>query len=270
MSHDGNGWVDCRCGARHWGVHGAAGLFLIADGKVLVQLRPGWAHQGGTWAIPGGARDSGETVLEAAMREASEEAAVDPAALTLIGYHREQHPDWRYDTVLARAPEPVPVTPLAESVELAWVPVGDLARLELHPGFAAALPRLTLPVLRVVVDAANMVGSRPDGWWKDRAGAAQRLCAALEGIAGRPVRVAGRDYLLGHLEMVVEGAARAAPDPTADSLVTVTRAPGAGDDTIADRAASLSDVIVVTSDRALARRVPRAVPVATAWDWLRG
>ncbi len=31
----------------------------------------------------------------------------------------------------------------------------------------------------LVVDAANVVGSRPDGWWKDRAGAARRLHEGL-------------------------------------------------------------------------------------------
>lgn len=268
MLHDGNGWVQCRCGQRHWGRHGAAGLYLTSRDGVLVQLRPGWAHQGGTWAIPGGARDSHETVLEAALREAREEAGVDPADVELIGYQRTQHPDWRYDTVLARATGPVHVTPHAESVRLAWEAADGLSGLSLHPGFAAALPTLRLPPLRVVVDAANVVGSRPDGWWRDRPAAAARLRGELEAATGRAVSWRGRPHLLAYVEMVVEGAARAVDTPPLDALVAVTRADGSGDDTIAARAASLSDVIVVTSDRGLSARVPRAVPVSTLWEWL--
>jgi 8-oxo-dGTP diphosphatase len=268
--HDGNGWVQCRCGQRHWGRYGAAGLYLTSRDGVLVQLRPEWAHQGGTWSIPGGARDSHETVLEAALREAREEAGVDPASVELIGYQRTQHPDWRYDTVLARTAGPVHVTPHAESVRLAWEPLDSLADLDLHPGFAAALPALRLPSLRVVVDAANVVGSRPDGWWRDRPAAAARLRGELEKATGRTVTWRGRPHLLAYVEMVVEGAARAIDPADVADLVEVTKAEGRGDDTIAARAATLSDVIVVTSDRGLAARVSHAVPVSTLWEWLGG
>ena len=80
---DGNGWVRCRCGQRHWGLHGAAGLVLLRRegpvAEVLLQLRAGWTHQGGSWALPGGARDSHEDVVTAALREASEEIGLDEA-----------------------------------------------------------------------------------------------------------------------------------------------------------------------------------------------
>ena len=59
---DGDGWVMCSCGHRHWGLHGAAGLLLIRrdldQPRVLLQLRAAWTHGGGTWALPGGALDS--------------------------------------------------------------------------------------------------------------------------------------------------------------------------------------------------------------------
>ena len=89
MELDGNGWVDCGCGARHWGRHGAAGLFLVVDEHVLLQLRPKWAHEGGSWAIPGGARDSHESVVATALREAQEEAAINPEMSRVIGEVRE-------------------------------------------------------------------------------------------------------------------------------------------------------------------------------------
>ena len=82
MERDGNGWVECELGHRHWGLHGAAGLLLHtvdADGslRVLLQHRADWCHHGGTWGLPGGARDSHETVEEAALREAAEETSID-------------------------------------------------------------------------------------------------------------------------------------------------------------------------------------------------
>ena len=60
-ARDGDGWIECRCGSRHWGIHGAAGLLLVRSGKILLQLRAPWVHNGGTWGIPGGARDSHES-----------------------------------------------------------------------------------------------------------------------------------------------------------------------------------------------------------------
>ena len=60
---DGNGWVDCRCGNRHWGRFGAAGLAILAlpampdeMPTLLLQFRAAWTHQGSTWGLPGGAR----------------------------------------------------------------------------------------------------------------------------------------------------------------------------------------------------------------------
>jgi uncharacterized protein YaiI (UPF0178 family) len=106
----------------------------------------------------------------------------------------------------------------------------------------------------LVVDAANVVGSVPDGWWRDRAGATARLRDRLvrvadEGVAGLapPVEVV----------LVVEGKARAVP---AIEGVRVVAAPRSGDDAIvelvggepADRTR-----VVVTADRELRDRVQR-------------
>lgn len=79
---DGDGWVFCTCGNRHWGIHGAAGLLMVRldlgpEPHVLLQLRAAWTHGGGTWAIPGGALDSHEDSIEAAVREAFEEVGID-------------------------------------------------------------------------------------------------------------------------------------------------------------------------------------------------
>ncbi len=149
--HDGNGWVRCRCGHRHWGLHGAAGLLLVRppavpgrDAEVLLQLRAGWTHQGGTWGLPGGARDSHEDAVTAALREAREEVGVDPDRIQIAGsLVGTDHGDWRYDYVVARTDRRLVVRALNdESDEVRWVRVGDVDALPLHPALAATWPRL--------------------------------------------------------------------------------------------------------------------------------
>ncbi len=261
MELDGNGFVTCRCGHRHWGRHGAAGLFLTVADHVLLQMRPRWAHLGGTWSIPGGARDSHESVVAAALREAQEETALDPVLVEVDGVHRLTHPDWRYDTVLACAASRPDVAEHAESVELRWVPLPDVPTMPLHPGFSASLPELLLPRLSLLVDGANVVGSRPDGWWHDRVGATARLLDEIEPHVGTVVVWRGLHRLLSHVEVVVEGKARSVPDRPLDSLIRLTRAPGSADDMIAERARRVT-AVVVTSDNGLRARVPDSASVS--------
>ncbi len=121
----------------------------------------------------------------------------------------------------------------------------------------------------LLVDAANVVGSRPDGWWRDRAGATGRLLARLAALVGRtrpgpdgaPVRCAA-------VVAVVEGRARDVP---ALDGVRVVRAEGSGDDTLAALARELADgdddLLVVTADRGLRDRLPATARV-TGPGWL--
>ncbi len=152
---DGNGWVDCACGRRHWGRHGAAGLLVSRPGalgtEVLLQLRAGWTHEGGTWGLPGGARDSHETPAEAARREAREEAHVDPSALVELGEHVDDHGSWSYTYVLVSAPAGTHAgvgNPESDAVE--WVEVDAVHERALHPALAR-----TWPLLR------ELLGRRP-------------------------------------------------------------------------------------------------------------
>ena len=145
----GDGWVECACGRRHWGLHGAAGLLLVRrdlDGTplaVVLQHRALWSDQGGTWGVPGGARMPGESAQDAALREAEEEAGISPASVRVRESQVLQHADWSYTTVLADEVRPVvPTVTDAESVELRWVPVDEVADLPLLPAFAAAWPGL--------------------------------------------------------------------------------------------------------------------------------
>lgn len=143
MSGDGNGWARCTLGHQHWGRFGAAGV-LITDGpRVLLQHRAPWTHEGGTWAVLGGARDSHEDAATAALREAVEEAALDAAALEPFGEWVDDHGGWAYTTVIARAiGELSPHAANAESLEVRWWPIGAVAGLPLHHGFADAWPHL--------------------------------------------------------------------------------------------------------------------------------
>ena len=104
-----------------------------------------------------------------------------------------------------------------------------------------------LPVL--VVDVANVMGSRADGWWRDRAGAALRL--AEEITSGRPPDL---DVVL-----VLEGAARSGVPVTSGDGVQVAHAPADGDDAVVAQTQALREqgrqVTVVTADRVLRDRV---------------
>ncbi|MEO3758786.1 NUDIX hydrolase [Mycobacterium sp. B14F4] len=156
MRGDGDGWVVSDTGAAFWGRFGAAGLLLRAPGvggaaAVLLQHRAPWSHQGGTWGLPGGARDSHETAEEAAVREAHEEAGLPADRLTVrtTVVTLEIAGVWTYTTVIADAPELLATTPNRESAELRWVPVAEVADLPLHPGFAASWEGLRTAIAEI-------------------------------------------------------------------------------------------------------------------------
>jgi 8-oxo-dGTP diphosphatase len=309
-SRDGNGWVRCALGHRHWGRFGAAGLLAYVaagpetPGSVLVQHRTWWSHHGGTWGLPGGARDSHESAAEAAFREAAEEGGVPAGAATPRGIFIDDHGGWSYTTVLAEADAPFAVrSDDDESDEVAWVDVPDVAALGLHPGFALHWPELAgeLSVVTIIVDGANVVGSRPDGWWRDRAGAAARLRDALAplpagGIGELPDGmvpersaqpggdidpavdglIAAREATLSmrwlpDVVLVVEGAARPAAADAPDAPVRVVAASGSGDDTIATLAGQIPGRrVVVTADRELRRRCVAVGATVVGPGWLLG
>ncbi|RZU32408.1 hypothetical protein [Blastococcus saxobsidens] len=123
----------------------------------------------------------------------------------------------------------------------------------------------------LLVDVANVVGSRPDGWWRDRAGAAGRLLAGLAALPGRLPGPGGADVGLDGTVAVVEGAARDVPAPGGIRLV---RAAGPGDDALVavagELAAAGEDLLVVTADRGLRARLPAgAVCAGPGWLWAR-
>ena len=142
-ARDGDGWVQCACGNKHWGLNGAAGILLLRGDEILLQHRAPWVHNGDTWGIPGGARDSHESVLEAAIREAKEETGIDPVHLTPIQTFSDDHGTWRYDTVIASATDLLIAHELNdESHEVRWVHIDQVDTLTLHPSFEKSWPEL--------------------------------------------------------------------------------------------------------------------------------
>ncbi|WP_231882002.1 NUDIX domain-containing protein [Microbacterium aurantiacum] len=275
----GDAWVLAPDGARYWGRFGAAGLLAVDAARgILLQHRVSWSHFGDTWGLPGGARHEDESAADAALRESAEEAGVPsgsirPRLLSVLdlGY-------WSYTTLVGDVETPFePTISDPESTALEWVPADVVQERPLHPGFATAWVRLReLLSVRpaVVIDVANVIGSVPDGWWRDRAGAADRLLASVAERSGRGIPAAELSLpehtWFPEWVAVVEGGGRGASD--VDGL-SVVRADRSGDDAIVTEARRLGDagrsVTVVTADRELAERCRETGAVVHGPRWLR-
>lgn len=102
-------------------------------------------------------------------------------------------------------------------------------------------------MLVLVVDAANVIGSRPDGWWQDRPGAAGRLHRALVAAALPYERVI----------LVLEGRARAGVPEGSRGTVRTVHAPASGDELLVEVCESYAgaQLTLATADRGLIARV---------------
>lgn len=177
--------------------------------------------------------------------------------------------EWTYTTVVADAPHALDTVANNESLELRWVPEDHVADLPLMPAFARAWEAgLQSESVALVVDVANVLGSRPDGWWRDRAGATTRLLDAMGDGLPRTLELPGTGDLTGgfgwvaRAHAVIEGAAKRSEH---DGPFELHRAPGEGDDAIVALAEELARgprrVVVATADRGLRARLPDDVLV---------
>jgi hypothetical protein len=114
----------------------------------------------------------------------------------------------------------------------------------------------------LIVDGANVVGSRPTGWWRDRAGAAKKLHQAM----------AATDLGYDAVVLVLEGEATRGQPVGSDGAIDTVHAPGSGDDAIVEQVRTRSrdgdDVVVVTADRRLRERVAAAGGSCIGPSWL--
>jgi hypothetical protein len=115
----------------------------------------------------------------------------------------------------------------------------------------------------LLIDAANVVGSRPTGWWRDRAGAARAFVSRVR-AAVRSGRIAQP------VVVVLEGKAREGAGSGSTDGVTVLHADRSGDDTLVDVVANAADqpVTLVTADRELRRRAEALGADVVGPGWL--
>lgn len=270
MLRDGDQFVHCGLGHRHWGKYGAAGLLVHHDGMVLLQQRSALSIGPESWGLFGGARDRDEAPVTAALREAAEESTLDVSLVRIRGTLREDHGGWHYDTIVGDVAERQEVAPGDwETKGARWVPADEVEDMDLFPPFAASWPRDRTAMRRtvLVVDTANVMGSRNDGWWRDRHGAAIRLRDQIDGLDGLPL--APFDVAYPELVMVVEGKAREVGD---SARVRTVRADHDGDDKIVETVRQLvapdADVHVVTADRELKHRCTAGGAQTLGPKWL--
>jgi hypothetical protein len=182
---------------------------------------------------------------------------------------KDDHRSWSYTTVIGHVSKQIDARATSwESKELRWVGLDDVPGLSLHPAFDRAWPELRDQAerrLMIVVDAANVVGSTPDGWWRDRRGANTRLRDGIATLARTGVPAAAFD-LPGdswwpRLHLIVEGQAR---DLESVDGVAVHSAHRDGDSLITEVVANAAaehpwdHIVAVTADRELRDRVHAA------------
>lgn len=148
--------VPCtHCPYSHFGANGAAGILLVRRNDtgfatdVVLQHRSATTSFGGTWGLPGGAIDDGESSIQAAIREAEEEAGLplgstegrSPLVIVRKEVRFMDHGVWFYATVIADVVKPwEPRVPEGdeESLAVEWVAISEVSSRKLHPGLESS------------------------------------------------------------------------------------------------------------------------------------
>ncbi|AZA12689.1 bifunctional nicotinamide mononucleotide adenylyltransferase/ADP-ribose pyrophosphatase [Corynebacterium choanae] len=179
--HDGDGWAAGPGGTTRWGRYGAAGLLLVVpvdtaphhpapdrrEPLVLLQHRSPHTASGDTWGLPGGARNSDEDVIAAALRETEEETGIHPADVTVhttlqtagpypADPHRpELAANWTYTVVIATAATALPTVANEESLALSWIPLSQVPHRNLLPAFRESWPQLLQILTEICADSSG-------------------------------------------------------------------------------------------------------------------
>ena len=137
-------------GQPRWGRFGAAGVLVRhVDGDdhwYFLARRSEYTHRGGTWAIPGGALDEGESPIQGALREFVEEIGIDLGEYTVHLVHESDHGGWSYWTIVVDVTErfELPTDLHWETADVRWIPRTEVRELELFDAFADTLAELGL------------------------------------------------------------------------------------------------------------------------------
>jgi 8-oxo-dGTP pyrophosphatase MutT (NUDIX family) len=146
----GDGYVYFPDGERRWGIYGASGILLrnvdeTGTERFFLAQRGNVSGGAGMWAIPGGALDEGETPVQGAMREFTEEIQVGNVNVTVHGEHRDEyHSSWAYTSVVADVDHQfAPPEKLDwETKAVGWFTREEIADLPKHPGLEKTLDSL--------------------------------------------------------------------------------------------------------------------------------
>ena len=151
MTGSGDGFVTLADGTLRWGRFGAAGVLVRHAGDegswwYFLARRSERCHQGGCWAIPGGALHRDEPPIEGALREFAEEvgAVLAEGNFRVVDVHEDNHGGWSYWTVVVDVSErfAAPDAVNWETAETGWMRHDELADLDLHGAFRRTLVRL--------------------------------------------------------------------------------------------------------------------------------
>jgi 8-oxo-dGTP diphosphatase len=149
VRRSGDGFVAVADGTMRWGRFGAAGLLLRhlddnGDTWYFLARRAAVTHQGGTWAVPGGALDDGEEPIDGALREFREEIGDLVRAHRIVTVYRDDHGGWSYWTIVADVDHrfEVPTALSWETAEARWVRAEEVRTLELFGAFRESLVHL--------------------------------------------------------------------------------------------------------------------------------
>jgi ADP-ribose pyrophosphatase YjhB (NUDIX family) len=117
------------------------GVAVVDDALLLV--RRATAPEAGRWSLPGGRVDPGESVTAAVSRELREETGLEVHCGDLLGWAERRGNDYHYVILDFEVSLAGRTTPQAgsDAAEVAWVPLGDVAALELVGGLEEFLRR---------------------------------------------------------------------------------------------------------------------------------
>ena len=127
-------------GTKYKGKQGAGIMFTDGERTLLLKRAEGTGNAG-TWGLPGGKVEKGESMIAGAVRETIEETGVSDVPGDRLDAFESRDGTHRWTTYLYRIRSPFEVTLSDEHSEYKWVDLDKLGDLELHPQFKDQLPR---------------------------------------------------------------------------------------------------------------------------------